>query len=298
MGARIESVGTSHSHRGLLGRGALHLSDEAAKKCLQHAGRHADDIDLLVNAGLYKDRNMAEPALASIIQEDIGANPGHPPVRDRHGTFSFDVMNGACGAISAAHLVDGLVGKGPARLGLIVAGDADPGTSQDFPFPSVGGALLLAHTDADEGFARFAFRTFPEYADLFEVRLTWEPDQKHNVLEVRQDPSFGRRCVECATEATTAFLSAIGLGAQDVDLLIASQYPPGFPGELGGALGVPLDRMPIVPPELAGAHTAGPIVALESAMRSGQLARARNVLFVTAGAGVTTGIALYRNVPR
>lgn len=298
MGARIESVATSRSRAGPFGRGALHLSDDAARRCIERSGHHPDDIDLLVNAGLYKDRNMAEPALASIIQEDIGANPGHPPRLDHHGTFSFDVMNGGCGAVSAAHLVDVFVRTGAAHLGLIVAGDADPapGTSRAFPFPPVGGAILLSHVEADEGFARFAFRTYPEHADLFEVRLCWEPSIRHNVLEVREDPRFALRCVECAAEATTAFLSAVGLRTEDVDLAIASQYPPSFPVDLARGIGLPSDRVPTVRPELASAHTAGPIAALESAIESGRFARARNVLFVTAGAGVTVAIALYRNV--
>jgi 3-oxoacyl-[acyl-carrier-protein] synthase-3 len=32
-------------------------------------------LDLLVNANVYHDKIMNEPALASLIQEDIGANP-------------------------------------------------------------------------------------------------------------------------------------------------------------------------------------------------------------------------------
>jgi len=298
MGARIESVATSRSRSGHFGRGALRLSDKAARECIDRSGHQPGDIDLLVNAGLYKDRSMAEPALASIIQEDIGANPGHPPTRDRHGTFSFDVMNGGCGAITAAHVVDAFVGTGAAQLGLVVAGDADPapGISRGFPFPSVGGAILLAHSETEEGFARFAFRTYPEHAELFETRICWEPEVRHNVVEVREDPRFASRCVECAAEATTAFLSAVSLRSEDVDLLVTSQYPPGFSVDLAGALCIAADVAPTVRPELASAHTAGPIVALESAVESGHFARARNVLFVTAGAGITIAMALYRNV--
>ncbi|MGY4651210.1 hypothetical protein ACVWWN_005006 [Mycobacterium sp. URHB0021] len=36
------------------------------------AKRH--DVNLLINAGIYRDRSLAEPALAAMIQEDIGAN--------------------------------------------------------------------------------------------------------------------------------------------------------------------------------------------------------------------------------
>jgi 3-oxoacyl-[acyl-carrier-protein] synthase III len=36
------------------------------------------------------------------------------------------------------------------------------------------------------------------------------------------------------------------------------------------------------------------MAALEGALRSGRLAQARNALFVTAGAGISVGLALYR----
>src|SRR6476646_4144712 len=72
---------------------ALHLAVTTAKDCLRRAGLSPHDIDLLVNAGIYRDRNLGEPALAAMIQEDIGANPEDPHAGS-HGTFSFDVMNG------------------------------------------------------------------------------------------------------------------------------------------------------------------------------------------------------------
>src|SRR5512140_1408123 len=245
MGARIESVATARSRGGRFGRGGLRLSDAAARACLERASREAAELDVLVNAGLYKERNMAEPALASVIQEDIGANPGHPPRHDRHGTFSFDVMNGGCGVLTAAYLVDGFVGPGTVRLGMIVAADADPSpqTSRGFPFAAVGGALLLEHTDGDEGFVAFDFRTFPELADLFEVRIRFAPHTEgvidhrgRNFLAVHESTSFATRCVECAAKVADGFLDRKRLHARDVDLLIASQYPTTFAEDFARAI--------------------------------------------------------------
>ncbi len=304
MGARIESVVARRARGGPLAPGALRLSDTAARACLEGAHHRAEDLDLLINAGLYKEKNMAEPALASIIQEDIGANPGHPPRNDRHGTFSFDVLNGGCGVLTAMYLVDSFVGPGAAQLGMVVAADADPSprTSRGFRFPPVGGAILLGHSSNGEGFAGFDFHTFPEHAGLFEVRVSFEPGmgegllghRGRSVLEVHEDPSYAARCVERATEVTGAFLQRMALRAGDVDLLVASPYPPRFAADLALAVGVAPDRVPALPPELASAHTAGPIAVLAAAQESGRFARARNILFVTAGAGITIAVALYR----
>jgi predicted NBD/HSP70 family sugar kinase len=48
-----------------------------------------------------------------------------------------------------------------------------------------------------------------------------------------------------------------------------------------------------VPAELAAAHTAGPLAALESALETGLFQSARNTLFVTVGSGIGVGLALY-----
>jgi 3-oxoacyl-[acyl-carrier-protein] synthase-3 len=304
MGTRIESAATARRRGRLLGRGALHLSDAAATSCLERGHHAASELDLLINAGLYKDRNAAEPALASIIQDDIGANCGNPPRLGHHGTFSFDIANGGCGVVTAAKLVDGFVSDGPARLGLIVAADADPSprTSRGFPFSPAGGAMLIAHADGDTGFQRFELRTFPEHASLFEVDLRWDPSagltrRGRNVVEVYEAPGFAACCVERASEVAHELLAGAGLSAGDVDLVIASQYPRGFGKQVARRLGIAVDRVPLVAPELAAAHTAGPIAALEAAIESNRFARARHTLFVTAGAGITIGAVLYRARP-
>lgn len=288
MGSRIEAAVATSPHR--LTRGALRLSDEAAIACLHRAHHHADELDLLINAGIYKDFGAAEPALASIIQEDIGANPGSPPRLGHHGTFSFDVLNGGCGFLTAAQLVDQFVGSGRAHLGMVVAGDAN--RSRKFPFSAAAGAVLMSHVDDDDsGFRQFVFRTFPEHAHAFEAYLRWERHagllrRGRNVLDIRESPELARVCITRAVEV----VRELGVG-DEVDLLIASQYPRGFASGVAEALGL---RAPRVRPELAAAHTAGPIAALEAAIESGELARAREVLFVSAGAGLTIAVARYR----
>ena len=87
---------------------ALHLAVAAGKACLQRAGREPDDVDLLINTGIYRDKNLAEPALAALIQKDIGANT-EDPREDAHGTFSFDIANGTCGVLTALQIVDGFL---------------------------------------------------------------------------------------------------------------------------------------------------------------------------------------------
>ena len=302
MGTRIDTAATEHRRGRIVGRGALHLSDQAARLCLERGHRTGNELDLLINTGIYRDHNLAEPALASIIQEDLGANPGHPPRFGHHGTFSFDLANGGCGVVTALHLADGFVGTGTARFALIVGGDADPAprTTRGFPFAPAGGAILLEHVPAETGFLGFAIRTFPgDGAGLFESEMRWDREagiahHGRNVVEITESPRFGARCLDHGVTVARELLERVSLGSKDVGVLIASQYPVDFATELARRLELPSECVPRIAPELARTHTAGPIAALEAAIESGQLERARYTLFVTAGAGPTIAAAVYR----
>jgi len=124
MGAHIDATCALADHSLRKAR-ARRLADAAAQACLGRAGTEPGDIDMLINAGIYREDSMGEPALAALIQEDIHANLGHPPV-GRNGTFSFDVANGICGVISAIQLVTGFLRSGAIKHGLIVTSDVYP----------------------------------------------------------------------------------------------------------------------------------------------------------------------------
>jgi len=308
MGARIEAVSVIRSPEGLRRRGAIALSDRAALACLERAGRTARDLDFLVNAGIYRDHHIGEPAVAAIIQEDIDANPD-PPVQGGHGTFSFDVINGACGVMTGMQVLDGFLCSGAIGLGLVVAADAPPEgrDRRDFPFAAVGGAVLLAPSERpEEGFLCFSSTTFPEHAELFESTVQWETRHPgpvaervpglrgHHSLRIEQREGYVEACVDSAASATGDFLASVDLRPHEIDLLVASPGPGEFPEELARRLEVPGERLARVDEPFARAHSAGLVAALDAAIRSGRMGEARNVLLVGVGAGITVATALYR----
>jgi 3-oxoacyl-[acyl-carrier-protein] synthase-3 len=298
MGTIIEASATATAHHRPFAAGALKVVDNAARLCLERADRTAAELDLLINAGVYHDKLLNEPALASLIQEDIGANPDlHTGAG--HGTFSFDVSNGACGMLTGIHLVDGMLASRTIELGMVVASDTDPepGVSQGFGFPAVGGAVLLSTDDSRMGFTAFQFATFPEYADLFQSYVDWHEDARRglahhgrNILTVEIAESYLPRALECAESTTRELAAAQGLDFGEVDLFIATASVPGFADGLARRLGVSAERVALPPEGVALAHTAAPALALESA----GLAAAKTALLASAGAGITVAVALYR----
>ncbi|MGZ4331769.1 MAG: 3-oxoacyl-ACP synthase [Solirubrobacteraceae bacterium] len=298
MGTIVEASATATAHHRPFSPGALKLADAAAGLCLERANRTAAELDLLINTGMYHDKILNEPALAALIQEDIGANPDQQSGAD-HGTFSFDVYNGACGMLTGIHLADGMLASGTVELAMVVASDIDPepGVSQGFGFPAVGGAVLLTADDSRAGFTAFQFATFPEFAELFESYVDWHGDARRglarhgrNILTVEIAESYCARALDCAESTARELAAAQALDPGEIDLLVATASVPGFAEGLATRLGVPVERVASPADDLAGAHTAAPAVALESA----GLAASRTALFVSAGAGITVAAALYR----
>jgi 3-oxoacyl-[acyl-carrier-protein] synthase-3 len=282
---------------------ALRLADSAARACLRRAGRRADEVDLLISAGVYRPSNLGEPALAAMIQEDIGANPTSAAAAAAHGTFSFDIYNGAAGMLTGIEVADGLLACGAIERALVVASDVGPPvTSSGFGFPPVGGALLLGSDASRPGFTAFASATFPEHEALFASYVDWTPMPRRraprrrgrHVLTISIDERYRSAALDCAEHTVRDLAEREALALGDVDLLIATASLPGFGAELAARLKISPGCAPAVPDRLAAAHSAAPAVALEPAAGAGA---ADTAVFVSVGAGITVSAALYRAAP-
>ncbi len=292
MGTVIDRVEIAHA-RWRDRHSALHLAVTAAKDCLKRAGCDPDELDLVVNAGLYRDRNLGEPALAALIQDDIGANPEDPHTGG-HGTFSFDIANGACGVLTALQIVDGFLRTHSVHRALVVASDADPGhgMSKHFPFSAAGAALLCGWSDDDYGLSRVSWVNSADDNGIFSATVGFA--DARNVLRFSESADLDEQFAASAAEAARACLDAHSVGLPDIDMIVAAPPRPGFRAALSDRLGVPFDQIAVADDQ--GMHTAALAAAFEGQVE--RLPAGTRVLFVAAGAGVTAGAALYRQPPR
>ncbi|HEX6419487.1 MAG TPA: hypothetical protein VFZ77_13385 [Acidimicrobiales bacterium] len=294
----VEAVAVAQARRRPR-RGARRLADAAATRALAAAGLAPSDIDLLVNAGLYHDRNMGEPALAALIQEDIGANP-EDPHPGGHGTFSFDVANGSCGMLTGMQIADGFLRSGTIRHALVVASDADPGRrmAPGFPFAAAASAVVCGWSDGPAGIAGFRFAPpagtpgdGDAAGDVPEgLRATVAFGGGRNRLTIREAAGFDAAAGALAGEVAAALLADAGAAASDLDLVVANPLTSGFLDALAATLGVAPDRLSR-PRSGRRVHTAGLGVALAAAAPGGHLS-GRTAVLVSGGAGPTAGAAL------
>jgi 3-oxoacyl-[acyl-carrier-protein] synthase III len=295
----IESVGVAAGGRWRRSN-ARKLADAAAVLALDRAGLTAADVDLLLNAGLYHERNLGEPALAALIQEDIGANP-EDPHSGAHGTFSFDVANGSCGMLTGLQVADGFLRAGTIQHALVLASDANPGhrMAPGFPFAATGAAIVCGWRSGDAGILGFRFAHPPRgggrEGDLSEdgLRATVAFAGGRNRLAIDEAPGFAAAAGAWAGEVAAKLLADHGLTASEVDVVVANPLTRDFLDVLAAALGVAPARL-ASPAHGDRVHTAGLGVALEHVV-TGREHEGQTTLLVSAGAGPIAGAALMRH---
>jgi 3-oxoacyl-[acyl-carrier-protein] synthase III len=288
MGTTIERIELAEGrwrHR----HSALRLAVKAAHDCLRSAGRNPHDVDLLINAGVYRDRNLGEPALAAMIQQDIGANPEEPHA-GKHGTFSFDVVNGSCGMLTALQIVDGFLRSKVVDCALIVASDADPGhgMSERFPFSAAGAAALCTWTDDDRGLGPTSWHNRFDAHESHSATVGLVDHR--NVLRFDIKACADARFADTAALATHRCLARSSLTIEDIDAVVAAPALPHFRTALAAQLGLSPER--IIVADDPRMHTASLASALSRA--ASDVGTGAQLMLVAAGAGVTAGAALYR----
>lgn len=288
---RIESLGVSLPRRRLLGWGSHRHAVEAGKRCLAASRYRPSDVRVLVNAGVYRDGHVCEPAIAAYVQHALGINV------DFHGrrTLSFDLLNGGVGMLNAAHLLVSQMHAGEIQVGMVVASDANPDRRPD-PGSAVaasGAALLLDLSPRNgAGFGSFAFVTREESADLYTAVVSLkEPRGK---LLIRRRAELEEAFLAGAAAAAKAVLERDGLRPEDVDLVVPSQFSASFLARLPGALGLPREKVADYASVLPDTPTTSVFLAFDRARAEGALGPGRTALLLACGSGVTVGAATYR----
>ena len=279
----------------------MDLCVRAAEAGLDRAGIGASDIDVLIHTGVYRDRNICEPAMAPFIQRRIGANSASPGRgAGERSTFSFDLSNGVCGWLNALQVGDGFLTSGRARRVLLVTGDVDPAprVSQGLSFAPAAAAVVLAPGERGAGFTAFHSESFAKHSDLMHSTIEWIGDEaprfspKQAVVR-KEDPRFVDECVGSTVRVLGKFLPRHDLELRDIDLVLPSQFPAAFPVAFRERAGLANEKVVDVTDSFGAAYTAGMAAAFAAALAKGRVSPGSRLLFLAAGPGITVAVALY-----
>jgi 3-oxoacyl-[acyl-carrier-protein] synthase III len=306
MGTIINMVSVSKPFSRFFSGGSIELSAKAAKKCVRDAGIDPCDIGLLINTGIYRYKNFAEPAIAAMIQKRIGANSiknqkEYNNINQRKSTFSFDLNNGGCGWLTGIQIADGFLQRGEIKYGMVITGDSDPfnGLSENFKFESAAAAIILSGIDGPVGFSSFRSYSYPEHNKEFISKTYYGflkgKRGKRNILSVRQQETYLNLCIDLTLESLNNFLDETGLRLNEIDLIITSQSPEGFISGLNRNIAFNGSFIEINRSGNKEFHTAGPAFALKKAWDDNHFRTSGNILFLTVGSGISVSFALYKN---
>ena len=288
--SRIVSLGVSLPGRRLFRNGSLDHAVRAGREALAHTTYWPADIELLINAGVHRDKHYAEPAFACFIQRELGLNI------DFQGrqTFSYDLIDGAMGVLNALDTLDAHIKTGTVEVGMVVASEAntDRHPRPEYTTARSGAAVILdASPEASVGFRAFCFRNFFEHAGLYESYV--DLSVKRGCLHVDRAAGFEGAALEAVGGTVPDFLKAEGLSPEEIDVVLPSQMSPSFVAGLGQRTGVPQDRVIDLTGDYPDTHSTAPLLALDRAMKSGRTGKGKRALFLGVGAGLSVGAALY-----
>jgi 3-oxoacyl-[acyl-carrier-protein] synthase-3 len=282
-------------------RSSIAHSSAAANACILEAGVSTGQIDVLINAGVYRDSNMVEPAMAALIQKEVGMNLDYVKYPTPKAGFSFDLMNGACGVLNAIQVGSAFLDSGNADHVLVVSGDAHPdgdgrAPSAEYPYATVGAAMLLERVpDSDTGFGPVRTASSDNaspgtegYLDLAGMGLGGRQQ-----LTVETDADYEDRLVEFAAELAREYAEAEGVDLART-LLVTSQPTPGFAAAVAQRLGLAPEAAVTLDGVDGDPHSSAVTFAYHQAVTRGQAEQYSQLLFVAAGAGLSAACVVYR----
>ncbi|MEV7090459.1 hypothetical protein AB0O07_32055 [Streptomyces sp. NPDC093085] len=293
---------------------SVRLAARAAQGCLDEAGLAHTAVGVLVNVGVYRENNTIEPAMAALVQKELGL--GLDYLADPVAGLSFDLMNGACGVLNAVKVAQALIGTSTTERVLITAADVHPGgdagADPGYPYADLGAALLLErHPDEGPGFGTVrAYSARGTVGAAGSLDLSVPGGGGRSRITVRQEEGWAERLLELTAESVGAYVRDEGL-ALDRTLLVTNRPVPGFPELLAARLGVAGDGVvaagaPESGEEMAGGgtgvphtagtgvpHTAAPVLGYLAALERRLKPEYEQLLFVSAGAGPSVVCARY-----
>jgi len=276
---------------------SVECSRKTAELCIAVAGIEKKDIDLIINTGIYREQNIAEPAMATLIQKSMGVNLDPILNFEGNSTFSFDLNNGAGGVLYAIQVADAMLRTGKIKNALIVSNDVHPSTKAvpHFPFSQVGSAMFLEHSNNGDGFSKFIFKSsnFTSKDFYTYVSMLDSGDQGRNIMNVKMSKEYIDHLLEFTVQTAGEFIVKYADNGSAVQHIICTMPNHTFGLDLARRLKQPDRHVINTNGDYGDPHTSSLPVTYHIAHDKGLLKKGDKILFIGAGAGLTCACGLY-----
>ena len=282
----VERTGIRARHFAEPGVFSSDLGLEAARRALQAAGLEAQAIDLIIVATSTPD--MVFPSTACILQNKLGAN----------GSAAFDVQAVCSGFVYALTIADAMIKTGAATKALVIGAEVFS-RILDFKdrttcvlFGDGAGAVVL------EASSTPGILASDLHADGKHVGILCVPGHVSggSVLGeplLRMDgQAVFKLAVGVLDEAARATLAKAGKTEADIDWLIPHQANIRIMQSTARKLKLSMDKVVVTVDQHGNTSAASIPLALDSAVRSGQIKPGETLMLEGVGGGFTWGAVL------
>lgn len=291
---KIESVGLL-PEMGDVPRDTISMLTAAAESCLSESRYSRNDIELTINAGVYRNEFLCEPAVASIVAGRLEMHEGGKSPDDP-GTLAFDLTNGSLGVLEACYVASNMIAAGDYRTALIMAAEIelnrDVCPQRRLGLQETGTALILdGSADDGAGFGAFLFQSFTRHIDKFASHSAVADGT--TVLCFERDAGYEDACLECIHESVERLLSLEGLDRSDISVMLPPLISPAFVSRMADGLRIPRERVVHPRAGWGNMYTSSLPYALKM-LHEGNRPQPGDVgLIVGIGSGIQVGCATY-----
>jgi len=291
----VERTGIRARHFVDPGVATSDLALQASLRALQAAQLGPQDIDLIIVATSTPD--MVFPSTACILQHKLSQTS--PEAKGILGVPAFDVQAVCAGFIYALGVADAMLRAGTARRALVVGAEVFS-RLLDFSdrttcvlFGDGAGAVVLEAGDQPGGILATELRADGRHVDILCV-----PGHVQNgsilgdpVLKMEGQAVF-KLAVGVLEEAALSVLAKAGLQKTDIDWLVPHQANIRIIQSTARKLGLPMDKVVLTVQDHGNTSAASIPLALDTAVRQGQIVRGQRLMLEGVGGGFTWGAAL------
>ena len=284
----VERTGIRARHFAAPDMASSDLGLEAARNALAAAGLLPTDIDLIIVATSTPD--MVFPSVACILQNKLGAN----------GCAAFDVQAVCSGFVYALSVADAMIQTGAAHRALVVGTEVFS-RILDFNdrttcvlFGDGAGAVVLEASETP-GILASDLHADGKHVDILCVPGNVSGGQVLGDPVLKMDgQAVFKLAVGVLEKAAHATLAKAGLTEADIDWLVPHQANIRIMQSTARKLKMSMDKVVVTVDQHGNTSAASIPLALDHAVRKGQVKKGETLLLEGVGGGFTWGAVLLK----
>lgn len=264
------------------------MAVNAARNALDSAGLKPDDIDGIIVATTTPDQTF--PSVAVMVQEKLGVPVG----------IAFDVQAVCTGFVYALSVADNFIKAGQLKRVLVIGAEkmssildwTDRTTCVLFG-DGAGAVILEAQENSDAGILSTHLYADGRMKDILytDGGVSTTKNSGHIVMHGRE---VFKHAVNLMADAVMKALEENNLEGGAIDWLVPHQANIRIIEATARKLSLPMERVVVTVANHGNTSAASIPLALDHAVRNGQVKEGQLVLFEALGGGLTWGSALAR----